>query len=163
MLLSIEARPRLAVTAPTSIRKPIMRRLASGFGLLLSVFSLATLIGCSDPQNRQDISGEVKLFGQPIEDGVINFEPLDGQGTGDGAMIRNGEYRIGRAKGLTPGKYRVTIYAGDGGSGAGDASPDPPKNRGKGKERVPPAYNTKSDVVREVTSAGPNKFDFDIR
>jgi hypothetical protein len=70
---------------------------------------------------------------------------------------------IPRAKGLTPGKYKVSIYAGDGRSGAGDASPDSPHaGRRPGKERVPPEYNEKSTLVKEVTRRGPNKFDFDI-
>ena len=115
------------------------------------------------PRNRWEITGEVKLKGQPIEDGVINFAPLDGQETGDGAQVVKGKYRIPREKGLSPGKYRVAIYAGDGMSGQGNASPDSP-NAGKRQagERVPPAFNEKSELVKEVTKEGPNRFDFDI-
>ena len=52
----------------------------------------------------------------------------------------------------------MSIYAGDGRSGAGDASPDAPKGATKqpGRERVPPEYNEKSNVVREVTGVGPS-------
>ena len=141
-----------------------MRRLTFSFGFLLGAIALGTLSGCGDPRNRQEITGEVKLQGQPVEEGVINFAPLDGQETGDGAQIVKGKYRIPKEKGLSPGKYRVAIYAGNGVSGAGDASPDSP-NAGKRLprgERVPPDYNTRSKVVKEVTKGGPNKFDFDI-
>jgi hypothetical protein len=57
----------------------------------------------------------------------------------------------------------VSIYAGDGSAGAGDASPDSP-TAGKmpGKERVPPAYNEKSKLIREVTEGGANQFHFDL-
>jgi hypothetical protein len=133
------------------------------FGLLLAAVALGTLSGCGDPRNRQEITGEVKLKGQPVEDGVINFAPLDGQETRDGAQIVKGKYRIPKEKGLSPGRYRVAIYAGNGMSGEGNASPDSP-NAGKMQtgERVPPDYNEKSKVVKEVTKEGPNRFDFDI-
>ena len=133
-------------------------------GLLLAAVALGALGGCGDPRNRQEITGEVKLKGQPVEDGLIRFDPLDGQPTGDSAHIMKGKYRIPKDKGLSPGKYRVAIYAGNGMSGVGNASPDPP-NAGKEQsvgERVPPDYNEKSKLVKEVTRGGPNKFDFDI-
>lgn len=130
--------------------------------LVPSLVLLAALCGCGG-SSRQEITGEVQLKGRPIEDGIIRFEPLDGQATGEGASILNGKYTIPRDKGLLPGKYRVSIYAGDGRSGAGDASPDSP-HAGKrpGQERVPPEFNEKSTQVKEVTRAGPNKFDFHI-
>jgi hypothetical protein len=57
----------------------------------------------------------------------------------------------------------VAIYAGDGKSGTGDASPDSPHAGQKpGTERIPAEYNEKSTLVKEVTSRGPNKFDFNI-
>ena len=139
-----------------------MRRLSLSL-VLLGAIALGTLSGCGDPRNRQEVTGEVKLKGQPVEEGVINFAPLDGQETGDGAQITKGKYRIPREKGLSPGKYRVAIYAGNGMTGEGNASPDSP-NAGKRQmgERVPPDYNKNSKVVKEVTTGGPNKFDFDI-
>jgi hypothetical protein len=140
-----------------------MRQLAPFLGCCLGVIALGPLAGCGG-QDRHEVTGEVLLDGQPVEDGVIQFAPADGQGTGDGAQIANGRYRIPKEKGLAPGKYKVTIYAGDGRSGAGDASPDSPHARTKpGKERIPAEYNTRSNVVKEVTRDGPNKFDFDIK
>jgi hypothetical protein len=140
-----------------------MRRLALLFGSLLGVIALGTLSGCSDPQNRQEVTGEVILKGQPLDDGIINFAPLDGQETGDGAQIVNGKYRIPKEKGLSPGKYKVTIIAGDGRSGAGNASPDSPYAGSKpGQERIPPEYNKRSKIAKEVTKGGPNQFDFNI-
>jgi hypothetical protein len=138
-----------------------MSRLA--FFFLLGGTALTMLSGCSDPLNRQEITGEVKLKGQPVEDGVINFAPLDGQSTKEGAQIVKGKYRIPKEKGLTPGKYRVAIYAGNGLSGEGNASPDSP-NAGKlfSRERIPAAYNEKSKVVEEVKEGEPNKFDYNI-
>jgi hypothetical protein len=140
-----------------------MRRRTSFIGVFLGVLALGTLSGCGVSSDRQEVTGEVLLAGRPLQDGVIQFAPLDGQGTGDGAQILAGKYSIPRDKGLSFGKYRVSLYAGDGRSGAGDASPDSPHAGTKpGKERIPPQYNQKSEIVREVTAAGPNRFDFDI-
>jgi hypothetical protein len=140
-----------------------MSRWAFFFGSLVSVIALGTLSGCSDPRNRQVITSEVRFKGEPVEDGYINFAPLEGQETGDGAQIVKGKYRIPHGKGLSPGKYKVTIYAGDGLSGQGDASPDSPNAGLKlPKERIPPAYNENSKLVREVRKDGTNKLDFDI-
>jgi hypothetical protein len=132
-------------------------------GFLLGGIALGTLSGCGAGQNRLEITGEVKIKGQPVAEGIIRFEPVEGQPTGDGAQIVQGKYRIPKDKGLAPGKYKVSIYAGDGRSGAGNASPDSPYAGMKpGKERVPPEYNEKSKIVKEVTKDGNNQFDFDI-
>jgi hypothetical protein len=133
------------------------------FRFLLGVIALGMLSGCGDPQKRQTITGEVKLKGQPVEEGIIHFEPMDGQETGDSATIVKGKYQIPKGKGLSPGKYKVSIYAGNGMSGAGNASPDSPNAGLKlPKERIPPEYNEQSKLVKEVTKSGPNKFDFEI-
>ena len=138
-------------------RRPVRPR------FLLTVLALAALGGCGDSQNRSEVTGRVTLRGQPVDDGIIQFAPLDGQQTGDGAQIVQGQYRIPKDKGLAPGRYKVSIYAGDGRSGAGDASPDSPHAGSRpGKERVPPEYNESSTLVREVTAGGPNELNFDI-
>jgi hypothetical protein len=140
-----------------------MRRFAHLFGLVSSLTVLCALAGCANSQNRQEITGEVRLNGVPIEDGVIQFEPLDGQPSGDGAQIIKGAYKIPADKGLAPGRYKIMIVAGNSMDGAGDASPDSPHaGKKQWREKVPPEYNEKSNVVREVTS-GTNRFDFDIK
>jgi hypothetical protein len=140
-----------------------MKCLVFSRGPLLGLLAFCALGGCGDSLKRQEITGAVTLRGVPIDDGVIQFAPVDGQSTGDGAHIVRGKYRIPAERGLLPGKYRVSIYAGDGRSGAGNASPDSPYAGLKpGQERVPKEYNEKSDVVKEVTKDGPNQFDFNI-
>jgi hypothetical protein len=136
-----------------------MRRVAVSLVPLLLVLS-----GGCGPKGpvRQEISGTVLLDKQPLDTGYITFEPLDGQRTGDGSMITDGKYHLPRDKGLMPGRYRVFIVGGDGTSGSGNAEPSGPRPGVKpGRERIPPEYNEKSNVVREVTD-GPNQFDFDI-
>jgi hypothetical protein len=143
--------------------EPIMSRTAFIFTSLLAGIVLIMLSGCADPRHRQQVTGEVSFKGQAVEDGIINFAPIDGQETGEGAQIVKGKYRIPREKGLSPGKYTVRIYAGNGQSGAGDASPDSPNaGQRQSRERIPPAYNDQSTVIKEVTKGGPNNFDFNI-
>jgi hypothetical protein len=120
--------------------------------------------GKSGPK-RYEVSGEVTLKGQPLDDGFIEFHPMDGQGSMDAATIKDGHYQIPKNKGLQAGKYKLIIIAGDGLSGAGDASPTITKRKPTpglvlGKERIPPQYNRNSNVIREVKDGDPNKFDF---
>ena len=91
-----------------------MRRTTPLFAPLAVGLALALAGGCGDPRGRQEVTGEVLLHGRPVEDGIIQFAPVDGQATGDGAQIVGGKYRIPREKGLSPGKYKVSMYAGDG-------------------------------------------------
>jgi hypothetical protein len=141
-----------------------MSRLAIAFGFLLSTLAICMFSGCGTKgPERLEVSGRVIFKDQPLDEGIIEFEPLDGQGTKSGAIVTKGEYQIPRDKGLSPGRYKVTIVAGDGVSGSGKAEPtSPPPGATPGKERIPPEFNVKSNVVREVTKDKPNKFDFKI-
>jgi hypothetical protein len=139
--------------------------------LLRVVFSAAALglfLGClAESGNRQEISGTVKLKGEPVDDGVIEFHPLgDGslEMTKSGAPITKGAYRVPREDGLAPGKYRVIITAGDGRTPAADpdAMPGPTGANIVSKDRIPPEYNTESKQEVEVKAGEPNVFDYEI-
>jgi hypothetical protein len=115
---------------------------------------------------RKEIKGTVKLKGQPVDDGTIDFFPASGdQATKSGAQIINGSYKIPAEFGLLPGKYRVSITAGDGRTKA-NASPDqPPGPTGANivsKDRIPKEYNIESKQEVDVTAKGPNVFNYDI-
>jgi hypothetical protein len=127
------------------------------------------ITGCSDPYaGRYEISGTVKLKGQPIKDGaLVMFEPLEGQDTGVNAEVRNGAYNVPRQNGLKPGKYLVRVTAGDGTTAVNPLDPDTGPGPGGGtniisKELVPKDWNVNSKQQVTVTSEGPNRFDFDI-
>jgi hypothetical protein len=142
-----------------------LRKVAWILGLALAVLSLT---GCPDQfGDRQEISGQVKLKGAPLNDGIIEFRPLGGSGdmaTKSGALISKGEYKIPRSDGLLPGKYRVSITAGDGRTPAGDpdAPPGPTGANIVSKELVPPEYNVNSKEEVEVKKGQPNVFNYDI-
>jgi hypothetical protein len=129
------------------------------------VGALAALAGCTDPYaGRVEITGAVKVKGEPLKDGLITFEPADNQGTMSGAQIVNGEYKIPRQTGLKPGKYVVRITAGDGKTPASNEEAGAPGGSTNivSWELIPAEWNTRSKHVEEVKSGGTNKFDFDI-
>ena len=140
--------------------------------LICALFScVAILAGCSNPPDgRMEVSGTVKLKGQPIKDGaIVLFEPLENQDTAGNATVTGGKFTIPRATGLKPGRYLVRVTAGDGKTAVNPVDPEsPPGPGGRGttniisKDLVPPAWNVNSKEQVNVTKDGPNKFDLDI-
>ncbi|MGN6134974.1 MAG: hypothetical protein ACTHOU_10760 [Aureliella sp.] len=135
------------------------------FGWLLSALLVAT--GCSEANPRKEISGKVTLKSAPLDEGVVRFMPLPGgsdkyPATQESGMIAQGDYKIPAEMGLTPGKYKVIITAGD---SSAPADPDQPPGPGGNyvmKDRIPPEFNVNSKIEVEVTEEGPNQFNFDI-
>ena len=139
-----------------------MTRPASLLALLPAALALCLAGGCRKGPARHEVTGTVLLRGQPLAEGIIEFEPLDGQPSKSGASVLGGAYHIPRDKGLAPGRYRVSIVAGDGSVTSGVGEPtSAPRGATPGGERVPPEYNVRSKVVREVRT-GKNTFDFNI-
>jgi hypothetical protein len=136
--------------------------------LALAILGCAAL-GCSDSSlGRFAVSGKAKLKDQPLANGIVMFEPLDGQDTAGNAMLTNGEYAIPREAGLKAGRYRVRVTAGDGKTADNPVDPDAPPGPGGGtniisKELVPASWNTQSKQEVTVKPEGPNTFDFDIK
>lgn len=143
------------------------RTAASAFAALFGLI----LAGCGDgTEGREEISGTVKLKGQPIKDGaIVMFEPMESQGTATNVAVTGGAFTVPRTTGLKPGKYLVRVTAGDGKTPVNPTNPDePPGPGGRGntniisKELVPSDWNVNSRQEVTVKKGGPNKFDFDI-
>jgi hypothetical protein len=131
---------------------------------LLAGFGIALLIGCGDPNGRQEIRGTIHFKGQPLDMGNIEFQPAGKEPTQAGSPIRNGRYAIARKQGLVPGSYKVIITSWEGLPPVPDVSQPPPPGRSdyQPKQRIPAKYNEKSSVIVKVNNQGPNTFDFQI-
>jgi hypothetical protein len=132
----------------------------TGFRVLLAVGLLALLSCSSSGPERAEVSGTVKLDDQLIEEGYIQFIPVDGTtGPSAGEAIKNGQYHIAQYKGVTVGKNRVELKAF---RNSGRKVPDPTGPPGTlTSERIqvfPPEFNTESTVVKEIHS-GSNTVD----
>jgi hypothetical protein len=134
---------------------------------LLGPLAVVSLAGCSggDQIDRYPIEGKVTFQGQPLEHGTVQFQPQDNEnGIQSGAQIKQGEFKIPEAQGLPPGSYRVMLFSAD---SAQEAAPTdaPPgdSNVPVAKEKIPPAYNSKSTLVVDVKEDVDNKFEFTIQ
>ncbi len=123
---------------------------------------IASLTGCGGGTGgRVPVTGVVTLKGEPLDDGTIEFSSSSVK---SGAAIVKGKYSMPADQGLTPGKYKVIITAGDGKTPAdsADGLPGPTGANIISKDRIPAEYNTNSKQEVTVTDKGPNKFDFTI-
>ena len=136
--------------------------------LWLAPWGLLGGFGCDDPSAdglpRHAVSGSITLDGKPLESGMISFDPDEGAATpvSGGGLVQGGQYSIGRATGLTPGVYRVSIRSGGGtGSSVSEAPGGPPKKAAK--DLVPEQYNAKSTLKADLKDGGSTRFDFDLK
>lgn len=130
--------------------------------VILFAIALCAALGCSG-DGRSEVSGTVKVNGKLVAEGAINFIPIDGnKGAGAGATITNGEYRIPRSAGVSPGKNRVELRAF---KNTGRKIQDPTAKPGVlAEERAPlfpPEFNDKSTLTRDV-KPNSDTIDFDI-
>jgi hypothetical protein len=124
------------------------------FLLLTGVFAFA---GCSD-QSTAEVSGMVRVDGNPVETGSIMFVPADGIGSTAGGEIKDGKYSVR----VPVGKMKVSISSPklvrmkklyntpD--------SPEMPWN----EEALPKRYNEQTELELDVTP-GSNKKDWDLQ
>jgi hypothetical protein len=135
--------------------------------MLIPASAVLISAGCGGAQDdlpRQPVAGTVKLEGQPLKSGLIQFQPASADAsTAGGAGIVEGEYSISRAEGLVPGSYRVSIT-----SAVEPATPLPPGTTpgdpvSKVKEPIPAKYNATTQLTAQVTKEGPNTFPFDLK
>jgi hypothetical protein len=132
------------------------------YGLVIG-FSLCA--GCSrSGLQKAEVSGSVSLNGVAIEEGSIQFIPVDGTtGPGAGGVIKNGKYRIERENGVTVGKNRVELRAfGPSGKKIQDPTALPGVMTESRVQVFPPEFNDESTVIKEIKT-GSNTIDFDIR
>ena len=131
---------------------------------LAALGSMLLLAGCGPAgPERAEVYGTVKLNGQPVAEGAINFFPVgETKGPEAGAAIKDGKFLIARSQGPVVGKNRVELRAFQ---KTGRKMQDPTAPPGTLTEEIanvfPADVSTNSELFREVKSR-QNEFDFDI-
>lgn len=130
--------------------------------LLGFLFVAATLCGCNKPvkdAKRVKISGRVTLDDKALETGSVSFDPQNGEAPAV-MNILDGKYE-GMA---AVGKNRVMITSIKKVSMKEKMKMDGPGYDTQVEENaLPPRYNEKSEITREVSAEGPNEFNFDTK
>jgi hypothetical protein len=109
------------------------------------------------------VSGKVTLDGQPLDEAVIVFVPLEAGRRKTGAEIRDGAYAISAADGLLPGNYRVEIadnppLSAAHGPGTRPRTPSLPS----GRRVLPSHYAHDSPLTIQWSGEGEARFDFQL-
>ncbi len=130
--------------------------------LVVFVITFSMLVGCgAGVGKKQSVTGVVKLGGQPLDHGTIQFSPKPGTaGTLSGAEIKDGNYSVAREQGLDPGVYEVRIYSAE--ATVTDATAAPGESGPVAEDRIPPAFNAETTLEYTVAEGQPNEFNVDI-
>jgi len=125
-------------------------------GLAMAVPIVAA--GCGGAAKRA-IAGGVTIDGQPLDEAVIMFVPLDVATSKTGAKVVGGRYEVTPDVGLLPGRYRVEV--------TDDPPIDPAMRPGASQPRprrrlLPIAYSIASPLAVEIMAGGETEFDFNL-
>jgi hypothetical protein len=129
-----------------------------------TLFLALLLAGCSGSPTRR-VSGDVSYEGVPIQDGAIEFIPIEGTGGPSvGAPIKDGAYDVPADKGaLAGGTYRVKLWAVRD-TGRYPPGPRYPKSMTIREDIFPPEYNIYSTLHVKVNANGDqNRLDFHLK
>ena len=101
-------------------------------------------IGCGRSQTHvAAIGGEVKLDGQPLEEGSILLMPMEGtKGAAAGGEIMKGRYRLSGKAGPAVGWNRVEI-----------------RGLRKTGKMVPKSFPSRGELIEEYVEAIPPRFN----
>jgi hypothetical protein len=136
----------------------LRRAITLGLGVMLGL----AVLGCGsggDGLDRQPVSGQVTIDGQPLDEGEIAFAPTTGGGPSAGGKISGGSYSIPRADGPVPGPHRVSIYSAKPTGKKVKDETDPNVTYDERAETIPETYNARTTLNADI-KAGSNRFDY---
>jgi len=113
-----------------------------------------------------EVSGIITLDGQPLPYAQVYFRDVERDVISFALTDQRGRYRLmfnTHRSGIEPGEKAVQIWTARGGPEF--AGRIPPKNLGRGNERVPERYNRRTELVRTVVSSKEQRsqtFDFHL-
>jgi hypothetical protein len=129
--------------------------------LPLMLLALLNILGCGGPDKRAEVSGTVRLNGQPLASGSIAFVPTVGNtGPSSGGVITDGRYSVPRTKGVAIGKNRVSILSTVKTGRKIDIGRSDLQD--EWLQVVPAKYNEQSEIVCDI-KPGSNQQDFDLK
>jgi hypothetical protein len=129
--------------------------------LLTLVLALTACTGCGN--GKYAANGEVTFNGQPVEDGTISLEPVDGNGPSTGGKIVAGKYDLSGPAATSPGKKRVRIAAVRKTGRKTVDSFSPSVKLDETEPYIPGIYNTRSTLSCDVVADRPNRLDFHLK
>jgi hypothetical protein len=121
----------------------------------LSVAFIA-LAGC-EGTDLTPVSGTVTVDGQPIQQGSIQFAPVDGKAPSEAAAIEGGKFSAS----LRRTNYRVQIFAPKV-TKLAKTDEKGPSDASIVEELLPPRYNVRSELTLNVT-APKDDVRFDLK
>jgi hypothetical protein len=91
-----------------------LKRLAAA---VVAASALVLAAGCGNGSGRVQVTGTVRIDGQPLANGTVTFFPVDagaGKTRSTGSLGADGQYRLStytRGDGVLPGGYRVAVLS----------------------------------------------------
>jgi hypothetical protein len=120
--------------------------------LSAGVAFLFTLVGCGS--GEAEVSGLVRVNGEPLAEGDIIFEESDKSKTPAAAKIVAGKYELK----VLPGKKVVRISA-----SRPTAKPDPVMGAAAREAAIAKEFNTNSSLKVEIKSGNNKDVNFDVK
>jgi len=144
------------------MRTPDRNPTFSNWVMGLACSALLAICGCSD--GKVIVRGVVTVDGQPIDEGMISLEPVDGQGPTTGGVIKDGKYELTGPAAVIPGEKIVRIAGVRKTGKMIEAGPPAPKGTliPQMMQCVPSQYNDKSQLHVDVTAGKANTHDFKL-
>lgn len=151
--------------------------------------TLLACIGCGGGVAHQPVSGTVTVNGEPGQNILVTFSPVEGEEgglTATGTTDGQGNYKLATLEnvGAPAGNYTVSISRitvpkkGQAGEAemSSSSSNDAYEQQAMGTSareyqaaekdnssvKIPPQYNSQSTMRETVTTGGENKIDFDL-